>query len=192
MPESTPIREARPEPLFVTTRWSVVLTAQDKASPHSEAALETLCGIYWYPIYAFVRGLGNSPHDAQDLTQEFFALLLAKDYLRVVTPEKGRFRSFLRVAVRHFLSNERDRRRAQKRGGGRTQVPFDTVLAEQRFQNERERHALPPDCIYDRGWALTLLQEVMERLEREYRAKPAEWQAYHPHLTADRSTIPYG
>jgi RNA polymerase sigma-70 factor (ECF subfamily) len=191
MPESIHIPESRPQPLFVTTRWSVVLAAQDKESPHSAAALETLCATYWYPLYAFVRGLGHAPPDAQDLTQEFFALLLAKDYLRVVTPEKGRFRTFLRMAMQHFLSNERDRRRAKKRGGGRTHVPFDTALAERRFQDE-PAGSLPPDCIYDRGWALTLLQEAMKRLETAYREKPAEWQAYHPHLTDERHSIPYG
>ena len=191
MPESDHNPESSPQHLFVTTRWSVVLTARDKASPHSAAALETLCSTYWYPLYAFVRGLGHSPHDAQDLTQEFFARLLAKDYLRVVTPEKGRFRAFLRVAIRHFLSNERERRDAKKRGGGHTHVSFDSVLAERRFQNERA-DTLPPDCIYDRGWALTLLQEAMGRLEHAYRNRPAEWQCYHPHLTADRKAIPYG
>src|SRR5665213_1372570 len=95
--------DVRLQPLFVTTHWSVVLAAKDKASPDCDQALETLCRIYWFPLYAFVRSSGHSPHDAQDLTQEFFALLLAKDYLRVVTPEKGRFRTFLRMALKRFM-----------------------------------------------------------------------------------------
>src|SRR4051812_35110181 len=102
--------------LFLTTRWSVVLAAKDKASPDSDAALESLCRTYWYPLYALVRGSGHSPQDAQDLTQSFFALLLCKDYLRVVSREKGRFRTFLRMALKRFLADEWGRSQAQKRG----------------------------------------------------------------------------
>src|SRR5580658_3399119 len=105
-----------PRPLFVTTRWSMVLNARNKDSPGSKEALESLCQTYWYPIYAFVRGTGRSPPDAQDLTQQFFVRLLTKDFLRAVTPEKGRFRAFLRMALSRFLANEWDRVRAQKRG----------------------------------------------------------------------------
>src|SRR5690242_10199182 len=113
MSNATPTTEA--PRLFVTTRWSVVLAAQAGASPDSAAALETLCRAYWYPLYAFVRGSGRSPHDAQDLTQEFFARLLAQEWLRVVAPEKGRFRTFLLVALKRFLANEWHRDMAQKR-----------------------------------------------------------------------------
>ena len=94
--------------LFLTTHWSVVLAAKDKSSPESVAALEVLCRTYWYPLYAFVRHQGHSPSDAQDLTQEFFARLLAKEFLRAADREKGRFRTFLRVALRRFLANELD------------------------------------------------------------------------------------
>jgi RNA polymerase sigma-70 factor (ECF subfamily) len=178
--------------LFVTTRWSVVLAAKDKASPASAEALEALCHIYWYPLYAFVRGSGHSPPDAQDLTQGFFVQLLSKDYLRVVEPEKGRFRTFLRMALRRFLAKEWERERAEKRGGGRGHLAFDTTLAEQRFQEEAA-DALSPDLIYDRRWALTLLAEAMERLEHECAAngRAAEWLQFRPHLTADRGEIPY-
>ena len=151
------LAEARPRPLFVTTHWSVVLAAKDKASPGCAQALETLCQTYWFPLYAFVRGSGQSPHDAQDLTQAFFARLLAKDYLQVVMPEKGRFRTFLRMALKRFLANEWERLRAQKRGGDQTHVAFDTTMAEQRFLEERA-DARAPDLIYDRRWALTLLE----------------------------------
>src|SRR5205809_3397609 len=116
---SSHTRGTRPsDALFVATRWSVVLSAQAKDSPKSEDALETLCRNYWYPLYAYVRRQGRSPHDAQDLTQEFFARLLGKDYLKSVAKEKGRFRTFLLAALKHFLINEWDRDRAQKRGGG--------------------------------------------------------------------------
>ncbi len=106
MSDATPATEA--PRLFVTTHWSVVLAAQDKSSPDSEAALETLCRTYWYPLYAHVRGSGRSPHDAQDLTQEFFARLLAQDWLRVVAPEKGRFRMFFRQTIAQTMAAEDD------------------------------------------------------------------------------------
>src|SRR5271169_340592 len=103
---------------FALTRWSVVLAAGSNDSTHARDALERLCRAYWFPIYAFVRRQGHSPHDAQDLTQEFFARLLAKHYLADADREKGRFRSFLLASVKHFLANEWDKARAQKRGGG--------------------------------------------------------------------------
>lgn len=181
-----------PQPLFLTTRWSIVLAAKDKESPNSAEALETLCRTYWFPLYAFVRGSGHSPHDAQDLTQAFFAKLLAKDYLKVVTPEKGRFRTFLRMALKRFLTNEWERVRAEKRGGNQTHIAFDTTLAEQRFHGERAETDAP-DIIFDRRWALTLLESAMERLEKEYSTagKSAEFAALKPHLTTDRGQIPY-
>lgn len=190
--ESTGFDEPETRRLFVTTRWSVVLAAKEKGSPEGAQALETLCRTYWYPLYAFVRGSGYSPPDAQDLTQEFFARLLAKDYLRAVAPEKGRFRTFLRMAMKRFLAKEWGRRCARKRGGGRTHLAFDTTMAEARFQQERA-DALSPDHIYDRRWALTLLGQAMARLEREYAAagKTAELRQLKPHLTAERGTIPY-
>ncbi|HOX55779.1 MAG TPA: sigma-70 family RNA polymerase sigma factor [Candidatus Paceibacterota bacterium] len=179
-------------PQFVTTHWSVVLQAQDKASAGSDEALDTLCRTYWYPLYAFVRASGYPPHAAQDLTQEFFARLLSKDYLRAVDPGKGRFRTFLRMALKRFLANEWDRLSAQKRGGLQTHLSFDTSLAEERFQDERGG-ALTPDRIYDRRWALTLLTEALGRLEREHSSagKAGEWDHLEPHLMQDRSALPY-
>jgi RNA polymerase sigma-70 factor (ECF subfamily) len=190
--ESEDDPEIHGPPVFVTTRWSVVLAARNQASPDSARALETLCRTYWYPLYAFVRGSGHSPHDAQDLTQSFFAVLLAKDYLRVVEPEKGRFRTFLRMALKRFLANEWDKQRSQKRGGGQLPLALDTTLAEQRFLEERPG-TLGPDSIYDRRWALTLLDEAMARLEQEYTAagKAVEFEQLKPHLTAGRGEIPY-
>jgi RNA polymerase sigma-70 factor (ECF subfamily) len=178
--------------LFVTTHWSVVLAAKDKNAPGCSQALEALCRTYWYPLYAFVRGSGYSPHDAQDLTQGFFEKLLAKDYLRVVEPEKGRFRTFLKVALKRFLVHEWERARAEKRGGGQSVLSLDTDLAERRFQTQA-LHTLGPDQIYDRQWAVTLLAETGNRLEGEYSGagKEEELTVLKPFLTAERGQIPY-
>ncbi len=174
-------------PLFLTTRWSVVLAAQA-----GERALETLCRTYWYPLYAFVRSRGHSPADAQDLTQDFFARLLVGNYLGAVIRERGRFRTFLRMALQRFLANEWDRTQAEKRGGGFAHVPFDTGLAERRLSNERDG-AMAPDRTYDRRWALALLDDAAVRLEGEYQVagKESEFFALKPHLTAGRGEIPY-
>ena len=188
MPERT--HPERPAPIFVTTRWSVVLAAQDKASPASAAALETLCHAYWYPLYAYVRGTGRSPHDAQDLTQDFFARLLAQDWLRVVLPEKGRFRTFLLVTMKRFLTNEWHRDMAQKRGAGNLPLSLDTAEAEHRFAAEPP---LAPDELYERRWAMTLLDESLERLQREFArtGREREFNALKEWLTAERGGIPY-
>jgi RNA polymerase sigma factor (sigma-70 family) len=178
--------------LFPHTRWSEVLSARQQRSPESAAALEALCRAYWYPLYAFVRASGRSPHDAQDLTQEFFARLLSKDWLRLADPGKGRFRTFLRVALKRFLADDWDRARAQKRGGGQPPVPFDTTLAEKCFLGERA-DADSPDRLYERRWALALLDQAMSRLEQEYdrAGKASELTHLKPHLTAERGAIPY-
>jgi len=183
---------SRPEALFVTTRWSVVLAARDNTCPDAAQALETLCRTYWYPVYAFMRSQGRQPDDAQDLTQEFFARLLAKDFLRAVQPDKGRFRTFLRMALKRFLANEYDHRHAQKRGGGSAHVSFDTKLAEQRFRSEPAGRQAP-DRSYDRRWALALLDEALARLTRECAAagKTVELEHLKPHLTAERGALPY-
>lgn len=180
-----------PQPLFVTTRWFVVLAAQDKSSPDSAAALETLCRAYWYPLYAYVRGSGRSPHDAQDLTQEFFARLLALDWLRVVLPEKGRFRTFLIVSMKRFLTNEWHRDMALKRGAGTLPLSLDTTDAEHRFAAEPP---LSPDELYERRWAMTLLEESLERLQRAFAqtGKEQEFNVLKEWLTAERGSIPYG
>ncbi len=178
--------------LFVTTHWSVVLAAKDQDSPRGAQALEVLCRTYWYPLYAFVRSSGYSPHDAQDLTQDFFARLLEKDYLRVVEPEKGRFRTFLKMALKRFLTKEWVRRQAEKRGGRHVHLSFDTADGEARFQQEHTQ-ALTPERVYDRQWALALLQQCIEQLESEYEAagKTGELRQLKPFLTAARGDIPY-
>lgn len=168
----------------------MVLAAQDKSSPDSATALETLCRAYWYPLYAYVRRSGRSPHDAQDLTQEFFARLLAKDWLRVVLPEKGRFRTFLLATMKRFLTNERHHDMAQKRGAGKLPLPLNTAEAEHRFAAEPP---LRPDELYERRWAMTLLDESLERLHREFTrmAKEQEFTCLKEWLTSERGSIPY-
>lgn len=152
---------------FVTTHWSAVLQAGRADSPPAEAALAELCQSYWYPLYAYLRRLGRSPEDAEDLTQEFFARLLAKNYLAEVDREKGRFRSFLLVALKRFLANEWDRVRAKKRGGGQATLSLDQALAESRYHLEPAHH-VTPEVLFDRQWARTLLDQVLARLQQEH------------------------
>ncbi len=155
--------------LFPRTHWTVVLAAGRQASSESQAALETLCRTYWYPLYAFVRHRGHSREDAQDLVQGFFARLLARRDLATVEPERGRFRCFLLAALRHFLANERDRQRAAKRGGGAQTIPLDEVLAENQFSQEPVNE-LTPEKLYERSWAWTVLDRVRARLREEFYA----------------------
>lgn len=153
---------------FATTHWSVVLTAQTR-SPAADDALEKLCRTYWWPLYGFVRRNGYNPEEAQDLTQGFFALLLERHDFDVVHQEKGRLRSYLLVSLKNFLAKARRRELAIKRGEGRALVPLDELLARERADLE-PAHTLTPDRIYERRWALTLLEQVLTRLESEYRA----------------------
>jgi RNA polymerase sigma factor (sigma-70 family) len=153
---------------FEMTRWSVVIAAQQD-EPAARGALESLCTMYWYPLYSFVRRQGRTPHDAQDLTQEFFARLLEKGWLDGVAREKGKFRSFLLASMKHFLANERDHARAQKRGGGRSMISLDTGSAESRYAMEPQ-DPVTPERVFDRQWALTLLEQVLARLRDEFTA----------------------
>ncbi|MHC1764793.1 MAG: RNA polymerase sigma factor [Verrucomicrobiia bacterium] len=153
-------------PLFTTTHWSVVLAARPGDSSKAAEALERLCRTYWYPLYAYVRRHGYSPEDAQDLTQEFFARLLAKDYLAAVQPAKGKFRWFLLSALKRFLVNARERAMARKRGGGRAPVPFDGEKAEDRYRLEAADH-LSPDKLFDRAWAANQIDAAYRCLEEE-------------------------
>jgi len=179
--------------LFVTTRWSVVLAAQDKARPDSAAALDALCRSYWYPLYAFVRRYGRNPDDAQDLTQAFFAKLLEKDYLRAAARDKGRFRTFLLVAMKRFLANEWDRSRRLKRGGGENPLPLDTAIGERLYQAEPPEAVLSADRVFERRWAMTLLDKVLTQLRAEYAASSKEpvFELLKECLTAARGEIPY-
>ncbi len=147
---------------FVTTHWSVVLRAGG-----DEEALGELCRAYWYPLYAYVRRSGKSPQDAEDLTQAFFARLLAKNFIPAADQEKGRFRTFMLVALKRFLANEWDHQHARKRGGFQTIVSIDHDVAETRFGAELV-YTEQPDLLFERQWAMTLLEQVMARLQSEY------------------------
>jgi RNA polymerase sigma-70 factor (ECF subfamily) len=160
--------EATPAPrVFATTRWSVVLAAADHDSPEATRALEDLCAAYWFPLYGRVRRAGHRPAEAEDLTQAFFARLLEKQWLAAADRGRGRFRSFLLGALDHFLANEWDRARAQKRGGGEPVVSFDAASAEERLALEPATHRSPAED-FDRRWALEILALVLGRLEGEY------------------------
>lgn len=177
---------------FTTTHWSLVLAAARTEDAHGREALASLCQVYWYPLYAFVRRQGHGPHDAQDLTQEFFMRLLEKDYLGDVDRSKGKFRSFLLAALKHFLSKEWARAKALKRGGGHILVPLEPLFAEERYRREPEDNATP-ERLFERRWALTLLDHVLTRLSEEYETKGrrALFDELQGCLTGDRDLLPY-
>jgi RNA polymerase sigma-70 factor (ECF subfamily) len=178
---------------FVTTRWSLVAAAKEGGSPEARAALEALCKAYWYPLYAFIRRQGRDADQAQDLTQEFFARLVQQDFLERVEPSKGKFRSFLLVACKHFLANERDRARARKRGGGRTMIRLDWDAAEARYHRE-PAHTLSPDKLFERHWALALLDQVLGRLRDEFHqaGKDKQFELLREFLAGEKAPTSYG
>lgn len=152
--------------IFATTHWSVVLHTGGADSPTTREALEALCRAYWYPLYAHARRRGASPDDAADLTQEFFAVLLRRNSLAHVGPEKGRFRTFLLTAMDYFLCDQSARDHAFKRGGGRRLIELDALSAEQRFALEPATDETP-DKAFDRRWAAALLEQAFTRLATE-------------------------
>lgn len=178
--------------IFVTTHWSLVLSAQDKVSPRTAEALESLCRTYWYPLYAYARRTGHNPADAEDLTQGFFARLLERDYLKSAAREKGRFRTFLLTAFKRFLANQWDREHTLKRGGFVPTISIEQEVAESRFAGEPVDR-LQPDTLFDRQWATALIECVMARLQEEYltsgRAKLFEY--LRGCLARDESALPY-
>ncbi len=156
--------------VFATTHWSVVLAAGGQSTPQSAAALEQLCRTYWYPLYAHVRRRGYGPEDAQDLTQEFFARLLARQWVGMADPRRGRFRCFLLSALNHFLANEWNRAQRLKRGGGQQHLSLDTANGEQLYAQEIDR-GLNAEEIFERNWALRFLEHVRSRLRETYAAE---------------------
>src|SRR5215472_16586350 len=153
---------------FNTTHWSVVLAARGE-SADAQVALEKLCRVYWYPLYAFVRRKGHNPQDTEDLIQGFFARLLQRKDLETVQRERGRLRSYLLVSLKHFVLNEQLRARAQKRGGGRPLISLDEVEAEKKFGQEPVDKSTP-EKLFERRWALAILEKVLERLRQEHEA----------------------
>jgi RNA polymerase sigma-70 factor (ECF subfamily) len=177
---------------FRTTHWSLVLAAGQRSSPDAEGALATLCQVYWYPLYAYVRRKGHSPDDAQDLTQSFFARLLEKNVAGKADRSRGKFRSFLVTSLEHFLAKEWRRAGARKRGDGRHALSLDLSVGESRYLLE-PTHELTAEKIYQRRWALTLLEETLAKLRDQYaRAGKLElFEHLKPYMGGDESTVPY-
>lgn len=177
---------------FESTHWSVVLAADRNDDTASRTALARLCQTYWYPLYAFVRRRGFNPEDAKDLTQAFFAHLLENRALATTDRAKGRFRSFLLASLRNFLTNEWERASAQKRGGGCEHVSLDTGTAEMRYESEPADSA-SPDRLFDRSWALTLLERALVRLRDEQAAagQSSRFEQLRDRLTGEPDALPY-
>jgi RNA polymerase sigma-70 factor (ECF subfamily) len=186
-------QQPTPEPFdaggFAATHWTVVLAAAGgvEASRTAEAMTE-LCRTYWYPLYAFLRRLGHETHEAEDLTQEFFAHLLSRPFLANVDRSKGKFRSFLLASLKHFLSDQRDRAAAQKRGGGQAIISLDSLNAEARYRLEPAQD-ITPEKMFEKQWALSVLEHVLSRLHAELEAegKATLFEALKDTLTGDRS-----
>jgi RNA polymerase sigma-70 factor (ECF subfamily) len=172
--------------MFQTTRWSLVVAARERESPLAHQAMAELYRSYWYPLYAYVRRRGHDHDAAQDLTQEFFARLLERDGLATVDRKRGRFRSFLLAACQHFLANEFDRARALKRGGGTKTLSLDFRGADARYRLE-PASTVTPERLFERRWALALLETVLNRLREEFQreAKAPLFEVLKVYLTGD-------
>jgi DNA-directed RNA polymerase specialized sigma24 family protein len=171
---------------FATTRWTLVVAAGGPTSPESQAALAALCEAYWLPVYAFVRRGGRSAEDAKDLTQAFFTRVLEKGYFAEARSERGRFRSFLLTCLTHFLANEYDWRVALKRGGGQTRLPLEFDHGERTYLHEPVAYATP-EHLYERRWALSVLDLAMSRARAGYEESGRSdlFAALRPYLTGD-------
>lgn len=177
---------------FQTTHWSVVLAAGEPGHPASQKALAELCRNYWYPLYAFVRRKGRLPEEAKDLTQDFFAVVLEKNYFGDADRERGRFRTFLLAAADNFLRNDWAKHQTLKRGGGVTFVSFETDVAEARYLRE-PADGETPEKLFDRRWAVSLLETVMERLRDEFRRaeKAEQFQTLEVFLSGEKQPSSY-
>lgn len=191
-PSQPPSSAAQSERHFATTRWSIVFAAQQEGTDAAETALATLCETYWFPLYGYVRRQGFQPAEAQDLTQAFFARLLEKNDLQDVGRERGKFRSFLLVSLKHFLSNQRDYRQAAKRGGGRQPLSLDFAGAEQRYLHDPADRRTP-ESEFNRQWALTLIDRVRATLQEQWQTagKSEQFVRLAPYLTGVRSPATY-
>ena len=193
MQDKIPKNSAQPyTSRFATTHWSVVRAAGKTSSPHSKEALGTLCRTYWFPLYAFLRRQGHNSNQAEEYTQAFFARLLEKRGLRLADSKRGKFRSFLLSSLKNFLADERDRARAKKRGGGRKVLSLDFENAESQYTLQPAQQ-LDPEKLFERSWALTVLERTMVRLQDESRStkKRKVFDHLKVYLTADKDSIPY-
>jgi len=179
-------------PRFATTRWSVVLAAGKSSSPQQKQALETLCQSYWFPLYAYLRRRRYDTHQAEDLTQAFFAHILEKKDFQTADPKFGKFRSFLLVRLKYFLSDERDHAHAKKRGGGKKILSLSIQNAEGQYALEPAIQ-LSPEMLFEKSWALTILERTMGRLEAEMADKNKQklFDCLKVYLTTDKDVIPY-
>jgi RNA polymerase sigma-70 factor (ECF subfamily) len=186
---STP--STSPGDMFATTHWTVVLAAGKRSTPEADRALEVLCRAYWFPLYAYVRRRGHSKHDAEDLTQAFFARFLEKNYLDGLNAERGRFRAFLLAALKHFLANEWDKSQRQKRGGQIPHLSLDWQTADTQFQLAAPAES-SPDLAFDREWAVALLARVLARLsaECEVDGRGRQFAVLKQFLTANKNLSP--
>jgi RNA polymerase sigma factor (sigma-70 family) len=166
-PSDAPEPSTKAPGLFTTTRWSVVLAAGQMDPAQASEALEALCRTYWYPLYVYVRRRGYGPHDAQDLTQQFFARFLEKGSLNLADPTRGRFRSFLLRSLQNSLADDWKRAHRAKRGGGAVELPLDGAVAEARYAAELTAPTTP-ELAYEQRWALTLLEQVLARMREDY------------------------
>jgi DNA-directed RNA polymerase specialized sigma24 family protein len=178
--------------IFATTRWTLVRAAGQGVSPSADEALDVLCGAYWFPLYAYVRRHGFSKEDAEDMTQAFFSKLLERNDFARLRRENGRFRAFLLAALKHFLSNERDRAGRLKRGGNITHISLDWQRADTQFQIA-DGNQVSPDAAYDREWAVALLERVIVSLREECAAegKGERFDHLKSYLTLEKGGIPY-
>lgn len=189
---SAPMQDSKPTPLFAATRWSMVLAAGDREAPERDAALNALCTAYWYPLYAYIRSRGMAPEDAKDLTQDFIASLLRRGSLSNLSPERGRFRSYLLAALKKFLADEHSRAAAAKRGGGEVPISLDAMSPEARYALEPAT-TTGPDALFDRRWACALADQALERLRDEMRTEgnAGQFDALKPFLASDAAAGDY-
>ncbi|MEW6730768.1 MAG: sigma-70 family RNA polymerase sigma factor [Acidobacteriota bacterium] len=179
---------------FVSTQWSLVLAAGQRCTPESEQALAALCATYWPPLYSYIRLKGYSVSQAQDLTQSFFTRLLEKNYLQEAKQERGKFRSFLLASLKHFLANEWDREQAQKRGGGMQIISLaEIATAEEKYAFDQTLQTLTPEKLFERRWALTILDRVLTKLAEKFAAagKKELFEHMKGFLTGSNTQVSY-
>lgn len=192
MPKDSTESPFRAAAVFRTTQWSMILEAGSDDSVRSAAAMEELCQRYWYPLYAYVRRRGHAHADAADLTQSFFTRLLEKSSIADVSPDAGRFRSYLLTSMKNFLINEWDSANRIKRGGGAKSFSLDDSTAEELYQRE-PAYLAAPDKLFDHRWAVSVLEVVLARLRTEFAASERAdlYEVLKPALTADKLGEPY-